>query len=95
MDQYPVLSCGPTPSITNPCRAGFVSNLMIDLIAPALSQKPLFITNFVARGAPRPCYKAEGFDPLPHIYICISFIFGANRNFIAEYEKAEFTSNKM
>ena len=23
-------------------------------------------TNFVAQWAPRPCYKAEGFDPLPH-----------------------------
>ena len=26
MGQYPVLSRGPPPSVTNPCRAGFVSN---------------------------------------------------------------------
>ena len=38
----------------------------MDLVAPALSQKPIFVTNFVAQWAPRPCYKAEGFDPLPY-----------------------------
>ena len=38
----------------------------MDLVAPSLSQKPIFVTNFVAQWAPRPCYKAEGFDPLPY-----------------------------
>ena len=27
---------------------------------------PTCVTNFLAQGAPRPCYKPEGFDPHPH-----------------------------
>ena len=44
-------------------------DLVAPLVAPALSQKPAFVTYFVARGAPRPCYIPEGFDSLPYIYI--------------------------
>ena len=40
-------------------------DLVAPLVAPALSQKPAFVTYFVARGAPRPCYIPEGFDSLP------------------------------
>ena len=72
MGQYPVMSWGPTPPllqtlVTPALFQTFVARhyYMMDLVVPALSQKPLFVTNFVARGAPRPCYKAEGFDPLP------------------------------
>ena len=43
----------------------FIYEYMMDLVAPALSQKPAFVTYFVARGAPRPCYIPEGFDSLP------------------------------
>ena len=49
----------------------FIYEYMMDLVAPALSQKPAFVTYFVARGAPRPCYIPEGFDSLPYIYIHI------------------------
>ena len=41
-------------------------DLVAPLVAPALSQKPAFVTYFVARGAPRPCYIPEGFDSLPY-----------------------------
>ena len=40
----------------------FIYEYMMDLVAPALSQKPAFVTYFVARGVPRPCYIPEGFD---------------------------------
>ena len=50
-------------------------DLVAPLVAPALSQKPAFVTYFVARGAPRPCYIPEGFDSLPYIcYNCIQYI---------------------
>ena len=67
----------PTPPVTNPCRTGFVSNLCRTALLydgpcrTSLVAKTLLVTNFVARGAPRPCYKAEGFDPLPYIYIYV------------------------
>ena len=71
MGQYPVLSRGANPppllqTLVAPALfQTFVARnyYMMDLVAPALS---FFVTNFVARGAPRPCYKAEGFDPLPY-----------------------------
>ena len=44
----------------------YMMDLVAPLVAPALSQKPAFVTYFVARGAPRPCYIPEGFDSLPH-----------------------------
>ena len=77
MGQYPVLSRGPTPpAVTNPCRAGFVTNLCRAAMphdgpcrASIVAKKTIFVTNFVAQGAPRPCYKPEGFDPHPYIYI--------------------------
>ena len=66
MGQYPVLSRGPTPPLFQTLVAAalfqtFVARhyYMMDLVAPALSQKPIFVTNFVAREAPRLCYKAE------------------------------------
>ena len=75
MGQYPVLSRGPTPPLLQTLVAAallqtFVARhyYMMDLVAPALSQKPIFVTNFVARGAPRLCYKAEFFDSLPYTY---------------------------
>ena len=45
----------------------YMMDLVAPLVAPALSQKPAFVTYFVARGAPRPCYIPEGFDSLPSI----------------------------
>ena len=72
MGQYPVLSREPTPPLLQTLVAAalfqtFVARhyYMMDLVAPALSQKPIFVTNFVARGAPRLRYKAEFFDSLP------------------------------
>ena len=44
----------------------YMMDLVAPLVAPALSQKPAFVTYFVARGAPRPCYIPEGFDSLPY-----------------------------
>ena len=73
MGQYPVLSRGSTPPLLQTLVAPvlfqtFVAQhyYVMDLVAPALSQKPICVTNFVVRGAPRPCYKTEGFDPLPY-----------------------------
>lgn len=48
----------------------YMMDLVAPLVAPALSQKPAFVTYFVARGAPRPCYIPEGFDSLPHVHDC-------------------------
>ena len=46
----------------------YMMDLVAPLVAPALSQKPAFVTYFVARGAPRPCYIPEGFDSLPYVF---------------------------
>ena len=66
MGQYPVMSRGPTPPllqtlVTPALFQTFVARhyYMVDLVAPALSQKSIFVTNFVARGAPRLCYKQK------------------------------------
>ena len=47
----------------------YMMDLVAPLVAPALSQKPAFVTYFVARGAPRPCYIPEGFDSLPYVHL--------------------------
>ena len=49
-------------------------DLVAPLVAPALSQKPAFVTYFVARGAPRPCYIPEGFDSLPYVSIVMFYL---------------------
>ena len=53
----------------------YMMDLVAPLVAPALSQKPAFVTYFVARGAPRPCYIPKGFDSLPYIYASTYIIY--------------------
>ena len=59
----------------------YMMDLVAPLVAPALSQKPAFVTYFVARGAPRPCYIPEGFDSLPYIYmyVCMYIIWSTSQ----------------
>ena len=85
MGHDPVLSRGPAPhpplfqTLVAPALfQTFVTRqcYMMDLVASGLLQKPVFVTNFVARGAPRPCYKAEGFDPLPCYYFYYYYYSG-------------------
>ena len=77
MGQYPELSRGPPPLLQALVAPALLQTFvarhyyMMDLVAPALSQKPIFATNLVAPGALWPCYKAEGFDQLPCVYIHI------------------------
>ena len=74
----------------------YMMDLVAPLVAPALSQKPAFVTYFVARGAPRPCYIPEGFDSLPYIYIytcvyrvCTSFATSLSLPVVSRHARAQ------
>ena len=63
----------------------YMMDLVAPLVAPALSQKPAFVTYFVARGAPRPsstgCSTVRCYSPV-RCYPAVRFCYSVARSLL-------------